>query len=100
MNLYLPVLELPGLIENCIDVSDSWIRCVVCEKTFTNMQNARRHVKTLHVHSGTETDLTCDICQQSFIKLRSFDDHMRTKHNIYKKGKYNTGSRDGHPSFF
>ena len=83
------------MIETFIDVSDSWIKCVVCEKTFTNMQNARRHVRTLHIHSGTENGLGCDICQQSFTKLRTFDDHMRTKHNVYKKGKYNTDSRGG-----
>ena len=83
------------MIEAFIDVSDSWIKCAVCEKIFTNMQNARRHVRTLHVHGGTEIALRCDICQQSFTKLRSFDDHMRTKHNVYKKEKYNTDSRGG-----
>ena len=83
------------MIETFIDVSDSWIKCVVCEKTFTNMQNARRHVRTLHIHSGKEIAIDCEICQQSFTKLRSFDDHMRTKHNVYKKGKYNTDFRGG-----
>ena len=72
------------MIETFIDVSDPLIKCVVCEKTFTNMQNARRHVRTLHLHSGTEIGLKCDICQH---------DHMRTKHNVYKKGKYNTDYR-------
>jgi len=84
-----------GLIENFIDVSDCWIRCVMCEKTFTNMQNARRHVRTIHVHNETGMNLLFDVCQQTFAKLRSFDDHMRIKHNIYKKGRYNTDFRGG-----
>ena len=81
------------MVENYIDVSGSMFRCVMCEKTFTNMQNARRHVRTIHVHSEASFGLSCDICNQSFVKLRSFEDHMRIKHNVYKKGKYNIDSR-------
>ena len=54
---------------------------MMCEKTFTDKQNTRRHVKTLHVHSCTEIALRCDICQKSFAKLTSFDDqHSIAKH--------------------
>jgi len=76
-----------GYVETFLEVGDSRIRCVECEKTFTNIQNARRHVRSLHGDSG---GFSCSICDVSLINNRTYNDHMREKHNVYRKGKYNS----------
>jgi hypothetical protein len=61
---------------------DGAVRCMECGKYFTNSNNARRHVRTLHMEVGGV--FACHHCDKTFEKIRSFDDHMRLKHRVYK----------------
>jgi hypothetical protein len=58
------------------------IVCIECKKTFTNRQNARRHVRSIHSETG---ECFCSICNVSLTNIRTFNDHMRERHNVYKK---------------
>ncbi len=62
--------------------SDGMVRCIECGQCFTNSNNARRHVRTLHMTVGGY--FQCAICDKVFEKVRSYDDHMRLKHRVYK----------------
>ena len=79
-----------NLVDSFLEIGDTTIRCVECTfnadtmKTFSNIQNARRHVRSLHLVQ--EENLWCSICSAVFTKTRSYDDHMRLRHSIYKKG--------------
>ena len=79
-----------GYVESFLEVfqddEGSRIVCIECKKTFTNRQNARRHVRSLHSETG---ECFCHICNVSLTNIRTFNDHMRERHNVYKKGKYN-----------
>jgi len=75
-----------GYVESFLEDDGSRIVCIECDKSFTNMQNARRHVRSLHSGAGS---CFCSICNVSLTNIRTFNDHMREKHNVYKKGKYN-----------
>ena len=79
-----------GYVESFLEVfqedSGSRIVCIECKKTFTNRQNARRHVRSIHSETG---ECFCSYCNVSLTNIRTFNDHMRERHNVYKKGKYN-----------
>jgi uncharacterized C2H2 Zn-finger protein len=62
--------------------SEGGVRCSECGQCFTNNNNARRHVRTIHMEVGAL--FPCTHCDKVFEKVRSFDDHMRLKHRVYK----------------
>jgi len=53
------------------------IRCVHCEKSFTERFNYTRH---LQVHLGTYLKFECHICQKRFGCKRDMEKHVRRRH--------------------
>ena len=88
---WLIFTHFAGYVESFLEDVGSRIVCIECKKTFTNRQNARRHVRSLHSEAG---ECFCSICNVSLTNIRTFDDHMRERHNVYKKGKYNMPQSD------
>ena len=89
-SIVLTYLVITGYVESFLEVFQedlgTRIVCIECKKTFTNRQNARRHVRSIHSETG---ECFCSICNVSLTNIRTFNDHMRERHNVYKKGKYN-----------
>jgi len=54
-------------------------RCVLCGKQFSNMQNARRHVREMH--GGEKRSFDCQLCGMVFTRQRNFKEHMTRFHH-------------------
>lgn len=57
-------------------------KCLICEKTFTQLGSAKRHV--IEVHKPGQ-QVSCHICHKIFSNSRSGKEHMRVKHGISQK---------------
>ena len=57
-------------------------KCLICEKTFTQLGSAKRHVVEVH-KPGQQ--VSCHICHKIFSNSRSGKEHMRVKHGISQK---------------
>ena len=53
-------------------------KCVLCGKQFSNMQNARRHVREMH--GGEKRSFDCHLCGMVFTRQRNFKEHMTRFH--------------------
>ena len=54
-------------------------KCVLCGKQFSNMQNARRHVREMH--GGEKRSFDCQLCGMVFTRQRNFKEHMTRFHH-------------------
>lgn len=50
------------------------IKCHICEKTFSNRSNLRRHLNNLHL---TKNNFKCNLCDRSFEKQAQLSGHFR-----------------------
>jgi len=55
------------------------IKCLKCEKLYSTMTNARRHVKDAHIPHGKSQ---CQLCPRSFRNERYRTDHYRSFHGL------------------
>ena len=61
-------------------------RCLLCDKEFSNMYNARTHIKELHSEKHTERPLHfCHVCGATFTVARSRLNHLMRKHGISQR---------------
>lgn len=49
--------------------------CFFCQKTFTNVYNCRRHIRT---HSG-EKPFACNVCGKKFSRQSTLNAHEKVK---------------------
>lgn len=52
--------------------------CKICNKTFTNIANQKRH--HTNVHKNSKNRRKCTECKKVFTKKNSFEYHLRTEH--------------------
>jgi len=51
--------------------------CETCNKTFSDSKSLKRHIKTIHHHSGP---FKCDICDRRFETAKSLKRHKSKDH--------------------
>ena len=61
-------------------------KCLLCAKEFSNMYNARTHIKELHSDKQAERPLHfCHVCGATFTVARSRLNHLMRKHGISQR---------------
>ena len=61
-------------------------KCLLCAKEFSNMYNARTHIKELHSDKHNERTLHfCHVCGATFTVARSRLNHLMRKHGISQR---------------
>ena len=61
-------------------------KCLLCAKEFSNMYNARTHLKELHSDKHNERKLHfCYVCGATFTVARSRLNHLMRKHGISQR---------------
>jgi len=59
--------------------------CLLCEKQVPRKDNAKRHVKLVHMsEAGGGQSWVCEICNKSYKTDLSLDTHKRSVHGVYK----------------
>ena len=59
--------------------------CLLCEKQVPRKDNAKRHVKLVHMsEAGGAQSWVCEICNKSYKTDLSLDTHKRSVHGVYK----------------
>ena len=64
------------------DDASSSLKCLYCDKVFTQKQHLYRHIRKQHDTAPQlrKGDHECEICQKSFIRKNHLYDHVRTIH--------------------
>ena len=56
--------------------------CDICQKTFLQKSNLRRHKRTVHEMMDGSSPFKCDICQKTFKHAENLALHEKTPHNL------------------
>ena len=61
------------------------IKCLKCEKLYSTMTNARRHIRDAHI---PHVKVQCQLCPRSFTNERYRTDHYRSFHGLKPESRY------------
>jgi len=66
-------------------ISANVYMCLLCEKEVPRKDNAKRHVKLVHMsETGSGQSWECEICNKMYKTNLSLDTHKRSVHGVYK----------------
>ena len=71
-------------VEEYLEQGEAGVTCIVCNKTYNWIADARRHVRAVHVESADNSKRSCTLCGKSFKNRWSLATHERNVHKIYK----------------
>ena len=59
--------------------------CLICGKMLSNVINAKRHYRLMHMMDPSQRNFKCDLCQATFPVKEYLNNHKRSTHRIYKR---------------
>ena len=64
-----------------ISSEDNEYKCIMCQKTFANYSNYRKHKRLAYDHDGSLRNM-CEMCSQSFCTSRLLKRHCNESHTV------------------
>ena len=75
------------ICEKLKPIEDGRMKCLDCNKTFSNKESAREHYKKVHMTDQNDLKFVCKVCNKGFAVEQYMRRHMKEIHSVHYHSK-------------